>query len=58
MLPAVRPTDTVTLAPGAADSATPKLLLKPCMTGCEAGLATIAGVTVLLGVQVTEVGAA
>ena len=51
-------TGTVTSAAGAADSATAKLLVKPCMTGCDVGLATMAGVTVLLGVQVTEVGAA
>ena len=32
--------------------------MKPCITGCDVGLATMAGVTVLLGVQVTAVGAA
>ncbi len=58
LLPAVRLTDTVTSEAGAADSATPKLPVNPCMTGSEPGLATMAGLTVLLGVQVRVAGAA
>jgi hypothetical protein len=57
-LPEDRPTVTVTLEAGAAESATPNVSVNPCITGAAATVVTIAGVTVLDGVHKTLVGAA
>src|ERR1022692_1784338 len=58
LLPEVRAAEMVTLELGAAESATPKVPVNPCITGSEVELGTMAGVTVVPGVQVTLAGAA
>src|ERR1700733_6718710 len=58
LLPEVRAAVTVTLELGAAESATPTVPVNPCITGSEVAFVTMAGVTVVPGVQVTLAGTA
>ena len=48
--PLASATDTVTLADGCADSATPKVWVPPCWTATEPGLTTTAGDSTVIAI--------